>query len=101
MRQLMNSPAIQSLHIALKCPSLEVPRRLLTKRNITRFAEAARARLRVYSASLRKSYTRQLVSRIEIGDRQSRISGPHSGLPEGVLDCGGAPPAGVLNFVQG
>ena len=68
----------------------EVPRHLLTKRNIARFAEVARARLRlgVESASLRKSYMRQLVSRIEVDDRQTRISWPHSGLAEGALDSG-------------
>lgn len=60
----------------------EVPRHLLTKRNISRFAEVARARLRAESASLRKGYMRQLVSRIEVGDRQIRISGPHSGLAD-------------------
>jgi hypothetical protein len=78
----------------------EVPRHLLTKRNIERFATAARTRLRDDSASLRKRYMRQLVSRIEVGDRQIRISGPHSGLAEGVLDSGSDPAAGVPSFVQ-
>ena len=79
----------------------EVPRHLLTKRNIERFATAARARLRHESASLRKSYMRQLVSRIDVGDREIRVSGPHSGLADGVLDSGSDPAAGVPSFVQG
>src|SRR6185437_15526341 len=79
----------------------DVPRHLLTKRNIARFAEVTRARLRAESASLRKSYMRQLVSRIEVGDRQIRISGPQSGLAEGVLDSGSDPAAGVPSFVSG
>lgn len=79
----------------------EVPRHLLTNRNIERFAEAARARLRNESASLRKGYMRQLVSRIDVGDREIRVSGPHSGLAEGVLDSGSDPASGVPSFVQG
>ena len=79
----------------------EVPRHLLTKHNIERFAQAARARLRNESASLRKGYMRQLVSRIDVGDREIRVSGPHSGIAEGVLDSGSDPAAGVPSFVQG
>ena len=71
-----------------------------TKRNIARFADAARARLREESGSLRKRYMRQLVSRIEVGDRQIRISGPHAELAEGVLDSGSEPAAGVPSFGQ-
>ena len=79
----------------------EVPRHLLTKRNIEHFAEAARARLRSDSPALRKGYVRQLVSRIEVGDREIRISGPHLGLVEGVLDPGGDPAAEVPSLVSG
>ncbi len=79
----------------------EVPRHLLTKRNIARFAETARARLRNENARLRKGYMRQLVSRIEVGDREIRVSGPQSSLAEGVLDSGSNGAAGVPSFVQG
>jgi site-specific DNA recombinase len=79
----------------------DVPRHLLTKRNIERFAAAARTRLRDENARLRKGYMRQLVSRIEVGDRQIRVSGPESILAEGVLDSGSDPAAGVPSFVQG
>src|SRR6185312_8050397 len=79
----------------------EVPRHLLTKRNIERCAAAARARLRNESARLRKGYMRQLVSRIEVGDREIRVSGPESTLADGVLDSGSDPAAGVPSFVQG
>jgi site-specific DNA recombinase len=79
----------------------DVPRHLLTKRNIERFAATARAQLRNENARLRKGYMRQLVSRIEVGDRQIRVSGPESMLAEGVLDSGSDPAAGVPSFVQG
>lgn len=79
----------------------DVPRHLLTKRNIERFATTARAGLRNENARLRKGYMRQLVSRIEVGDRQIRVSGPESTLAEGVLDSGSDPAAGVPSFVQG
>jgi site-specific DNA recombinase len=79
----------------------EVPRHLLTKRNIERFATTARARLRDESARLRKGYMRQLVSRIEVGDRQIRVCGPESALANGVLDSGSDQAAGVPSFVQG
>jgi site-specific DNA recombinase len=79
----------------------DVPRHLLTKRNIERFATAARARLRNENARLRKGYMRQLISRIEVGDRQIRVSGPESALANGVMDSGSGPAAGVPSFVQG
>jgi site-specific DNA recombinase len=79
----------------------EVSRHLLTRRNIERFAEAARARLRHESASLRKGNMRPLVSQIDVGGREIRVSGPHSGLAEGVLDSGSDPAAGVPSFCTG
>ena len=78
----------------------EVPRHLLTKSNIARFATVARARLRNENASLRKGYMRHLVSRVEVGDREIKISGPHASLADGVLDSGSGA-AGVPSFVQG
>jgi site-specific DNA recombinase len=78
----------------------EVPRHLLTKSNIARFASVARARLRNENASLRKGYMRHLVSRVEVSDREIRISGPHASLADGVLDSGSGA-AGVPSFVQG
>ena len=78
----------------------EVPRHLLTKSNIARFASAARARLRDENASLRKGYVRHLVSRVEVGDRQIKISGPHASLADGVLNSGSGA-AGAPSFVQG
>ena len=78
----------------------EVPRHLLTKSNIARFATVARARLREENASLRKGYMRHLVSRVEVGDREIKISGPHASLADGVLDSGSGA-AGVPSFVQG
>jgi site-specific DNA recombinase len=77
----------------------EVPRHLLTS-NIARFASAARARLRDENASLRKGYMRHLLSRVEVGDREIKISGPHASLADGVLDSGSGA-AGVPSFVQG
>jgi hypothetical protein len=44
---------------------------------------------------------RQLVSQIDVGDREIRVSGPHSGLAEGVLDSGSDPAAGVPSFCTG
>ena len=61
--------------------------------------ENSRARPRYESASLRKGYMRQLVSRINVGDREIRVSEPHSGLAEGVLDSDSDPAAGVPSFV--
>jgi hypothetical protein len=78
----------------------EVPRHLLTKSNIARFASVARAQLRNENASLRKGYMRHLVSRVEVGDREIKISGPHASLADGVLDSGSGA-AGVPSFVQG
>ena len=59
----------------------EVPRHLLTKSNIARFATAARARLRNENASLRKGYMRHLVSRVEVGDREIKVAAPTPALP--------------------
>jgi hypothetical protein len=78
----------------------DAPRHPLTKSNIVRFASVARARLRNEIASLRKGYVRHLVSRVEINDREIRISGSHTSLPDGVLDSGSGA-AGVPSFVQG
>jgi hypothetical protein len=62
----------------------EVPRHLLTKSNIARFATVARDRLHNENASLREGYMRHSVSRVEVGDREIRISGPHASLADGV-----------------
>ena len=43
---------------------------------------------------------RHLVSRVEVGDREIKISGPHASLADGVLDSGSGA-AGVPSFVQG
>ena len=73
---------------------------MLFRSNIARFASIARARLRDENTSLRKGYMRHLVSRVEVGDREIRISGPHASLADGVLDSGSGA-AGVPSFVQG
>ncbi len=79
----------------------EVPCHLLAKRKIERFAATPRARLRNENVRLSKEYMRQLASRIEVGDRQIRVSAPESTLAEGLLDSGSAPAAGVSSFVRG
>ena len=77
----------------------EVPRRLLTKESIARFAEAARAQLRGNDPALRKGYLRQFVERIEVDDDEIRIIGPDTGLPRAMLGSGHTAMPGVPSFV--
>ena len=77
----------------------DVPRRLLSKENLARFAEAARARLHAEDAALRKGYVRQFIDRVEVDDCEIRIAGSKTALANGVLDAGPTQGAGVPRFV--
>jgi site-specific DNA recombinase len=79
----------------------DVPRHLLTKDSIARFAEAARSQLRGEDATLRKGYVRQFVERIEVDDQEIRIIGPTANLALGVLGSGRSGATGVPSFVPG
>jgi site-specific DNA recombinase len=76
----------------------DVPRHLLTKDNIGRFAAAARERLRGEDAALRKGYVRQFVERIEVDDHEIGIIGPTASLAGGVPGSGHATASGVPSF---
>jgi hypothetical protein len=41
----------------------------------------------------------KFVTRLDVGDRQIRVSGPEASLAEGILDSGSDPAAGVRSFV--
>ena len=79
----------------------EVPRRLLTKDNIARFADAARGRLRGDDPALRKGDIRQLVERIEVDDEEIRYIGPNAGLAQAMLGSGHVAMPGLPSFVTG
>ena len=66
----------------------EIPRRLLTKDNIARFAEGARSRLRGDDPTLRKGYVKELIERIEVDDDEIRIIGLNANLAEATLGSG-------------
>src|SRR5690606_22663832 len=76
----------------------DVPKHLLSKDRLAKFAAAAAERLRAEDATLRKGYMRQLVERVEVDDREIRIIGSKSVLANGVLDSGSGGAAGVPRF---
>ncbi|MCC7428661.1 MAG: recombinase family protein [Alphaproteobacteria bacterium] len=67
----------------------ELPRKMLGKANLARFAAAARAQLRAEDATLRKGYVRQFLERIDVDDGEIRLRGSRAALASGLL-----PPAG-------
>jgi len=77
-----------------------VPRHLLTKANLARFAAAATQRLHAEDAGLRKGYVRQFIDRVEVDDGEIRISGPQAELANGALDSDSGWVAGVPRFEQ-
>jgi site-specific DNA recombinase len=79
----------------------DVPRHLLTKENMGRFAAVARERLRAEDATLRRGYVRQFVDRIEVDDHEIRIIGLTTNLTGGVLGSGRVTAPGVPSFDMG
>ena len=61
-----------------------VPVDLLTPENVKRFGKALGRQLRNPDSTLRKTYTRQFIDRIEARDREIRIYGPKHALAAGV-----------------
>ena len=62
----------------------DLPRNLLTPKNLARFSRAIRERLHDSDGAFRKSYVRQFVDRIEVDDEEVRIYGPKSALVQGL-----------------
>ena len=99
LAQLENEREDLIRHVASLESPREIPRRLLTKDNIARFAEAARSRLRGDDPTLRKGYVRKLVERIEVDDDEIRIIGLNASLAETTLGPGQDVSPGVPSFV--
>lgn len=78
----------------------EVPRHLLTRENLARFAAAAGERLHAEDATLRKGYVRQFIDRVEVGDKEIRVMGPQAALADGLLGSHPAAGTGVPSFAR-
>ncbi len=61
------------------------PRQHLSRKNLARFALAARERLHAEDARLRKGYVRQIVERIEVDDNTITVRGSKAALASGLL----------------
>ncbi len=79
----------------------EIPRHLLTKDNMARFAAAVGERFRADDIRLRKGYVRLFVERIEVDDHEIRITGAKAKLAGGLLSPGHASAPGVPTFDAG
>ncbi len=75
-----------------------MPRHLLSKENLARFAAAASGRLRAEDGALRKAYVRHFIDRVEVDDREIRIKGPTAALAAGITGSGGSGAGGVPRF---
>jgi site-specific DNA recombinase len=62
-----------------------VPKQLLSRKNLARFAIAARERLHAEDARLRKGYVRQIVERVEVADGTITVRGSKAALASGLL----------------
>lgn len=62
-----------------------VPKQLVSRKNIERFALAARERLHAEDARMRKGYVRQIVERIEVADDTITVRGSKAALASGLL----------------
>ena len=60
------------------------PKEMLSRRNVERFTGAVRTQFRNPDSKLRKSYVRQFVSRVDVSDKEIRISGPKTALLDGL-----------------
>jgi len=79
----------------------DIPRGLLTPRNIDRFAQAARERLADGNPEFRKRYVRMFVDRIEVADEEIRIYGPKIALAQAISGGSKAPMGGVPSLDAG
>jgi hypothetical protein len=77
----------------------EVPKQLVSRKNLARFAEAARARLHADDARLRKGYVRHFVERIEVNDGEITLRGSKAALASGLLSPADGGEGGVRSFV--
>lgn len=77
-----------------------IPAALLSEKNVRAFAQAHRDRLNAEDNSLRKAYIRELVDRIEVGDKEIRISGSQAALANAVFAAPNQGKAIVPSFVQ-
>ena len=65
-----------------------IPRQMVSKENLARFAAEASQRLRAPDSLLRKGYVRQFIDRIEAADEEIRIYGSKAALAEGIATHG-------------
>jgi site-specific DNA recombinase len=78
-----------------------VPATLLSPRNIRAFGQAFRNRLNAQDGSLRKAYIRELVDKVEVSQKEIRISGSAAALATSVIAATKLGTATVPSFVQG
>jgi site-specific DNA recombinase len=76
-----------------------VPKQLLNRKNLIRFADAARARLHTEDARLRKGYVRHFVERIDVDDGEITVRGPKAALAAGLVPPADGGAGGVPSFV--
>jgi hypothetical protein len=71
----------------------DIPAHVLSPKNVTRFSDALRAKLRDNNPAFRKSYLRTFIKRVEVGEKEIRISGPKAALLSGLAADTGAVPS--------
>ena len=76
-----------------------LPRQLLSKASLARFAAAARKQLRADDPTLRKGYVRQFLERIDVDDAEIRLRGSKSALASGILPPANGGTGTVPSFV--
>ena len=62
----------------------EFPKEMLSPRNVERFSTAVRAQFRNPNSRLRKAYVCQFGARVDVSDREIRISDPKIALHDGL-----------------
>ena len=78
-----------------------VPATLLSERNVRAFGQAFRDRLNSQDGSLRKAYIRELVDKVEVGQKEIRISGSEAALATSVIAATNRGDACSAQFCQG
>lgn len=78
----------------------KLPAKALAKKNLERFTEEVRAKLRGEAPAFRRAYVRQFVDRVEVSDTEIRISGPNAALASALAAHEKGTSDGVPSFVR-
>jgi site-specific DNA recombinase len=75
--------------IADRTRQRDLPRNVLSARNLERFSSAVQGQLRNGDKAFRRSYLRAFVGRIDVGEREIRIRGSKAALIQGIVNSQG------------